>query len=289
MRALILAVPALAFAPALAAAQEAVTEIWTLDGFATPESALYDAEGSRIFVSNVAGEMTEKDGEGFISIVSPDGEMVERDWLTGLDAPKGLAMHDGRLYAADIDRLVEIDIEAGEVAAEYEAAGAQFLNDVAVDGEGRVYVSDTATNTIWRLDGEAFEAWIEDEGLKGPNGLYVDGERLIVAAWGEGEGADAEGLGHLVEVSITEETVATLGSGEPVGNLDGLEAENADTFLVTDWGGGGLYRIHASGEAELLVDLPQGSADIGYMRDEGIVLVPLMMDGRLAAFGLGGE
>jgi hypothetical protein len=46
-------------------------------------------------VSNIDGKPDQKDQRGFISEVSPsNGSVVELDWLTGLNAPKGMAICD---------------------------------------------------------------------------------------------------------------------------------------------------------------------------------------------------
>ena len=160
-------------------------KLWETTGLKTPESALPDPTGTFAYVSNINGKPTDKDGNGFISKVSlKDGKIIELAWAKGLDAPKGMALANGHLYAADIDQLVEIDPANGKIVARYDAPGAKFLNDVAADGEGRIYVSDSSTSTIWRLAGGKFEKWMEGEALKFPNGLHVDGDKLIIAAWG---------------------------------------------------------------------------------------------------------
>ena len=105
--------------------------------------------------------------------------------MTGLNAPKGLALHDGKLYAADIDKLVVVDTESGKIVATYDAIGAAFLNDVTAADDGRVFVSDTVKNQIWMLDGPLFQLWLEDPALQNPNGLLAEPDRLLVAAWGE--------------------------------------------------------------------------------------------------------
>ena len=89
-------------------------KLWETSGLKTPESALpVPAEGFA-YVSNIGGQPTEKDGNGFISKVSlADGKIIELEWAKGMDAPKGLALAKGRLYAADIDKLVEIDAKTG--------------------------------------------------------------------------------------------------------------------------------------------------------------------------------
>jgi hypothetical protein len=114
-------------------------EVWSLGGFKEPESALFDPQRNIIYVSNIAGEATAKDGVGFISKVSPDGKLIELEWIKGLNGPKGLVMKGSdKLYVSDIDQLVEIDVDKGVVSNRWKAEGAQFLNDTAVDGDGRV-------------------------------------------------------------------------------------------------------------------------------------------------------
>ena len=80
-----------------------------------------------------------KDGVGFISKVSPDGKMVEAEWVKGLNAPKGLVMSGDKLYVSDVDQLVEIDVNSGKVTNTWTAEGSQFLNDTAADSAGRAH------------------------------------------------------------------------------------------------------------------------------------------------------
>ena len=101
---------------ALASASPALAEeVWSLEGFQAPESAILDSARGVIYVSNVAGEANAKDGVGFISKVSPDGKMQEVEWVKGLNAPKGMVMHGDLLYVSDVDALVEIDVTSGKV------------------------------------------------------------------------------------------------------------------------------------------------------------------------------
>lgn len=270
-----------------ARADDAAKALWRLDGVKTPESTLISPSGDQIYVSNVNGAPTEKDGNGFISIISPAGEMVQSEWATGFNAPKGMGIVGGTLYVADIDELVAVELSTGKVIKTYPAAGAKFLNDIAVDSSNRVYVSDMAGNAIWRLDGKAFEKWLEDGALKSPNGLIVKGEDLIVASWGVmTNGFETEVPGHLLKVSLADKSIAALGSGKSVGNLDGLEILSDSEFLSTDWMAGKVLKINVSGDAELLFDLNSGSADLGYLAATNTIFVPMMNDDKVLAFKL---
>ena len=89
--------------------------------------------------------------------------------------------------------------------------------------------------------------------------------------------------GHLIAVDLATKSITAVGSGEPVGNLDGLESDGQGNWLVSDWMAGALFRIDASGKADLLMDKNQGSADIGVINDESMVLVPMILDNKVIA------
>lgn len=281
----ILSIPFLAGA-ALAGPNAAPVQAWETTGLENPESALYDIASAAIYVSNVAGNAPDKDGNGFISKLAPDGTVTALKWVTGLDAPKGLAIAGGKLYAADIDQLAEIDLATGKVLNKYPAKDAKFLNDVAADTAGNIYVSDMVTNTIWRLSGGSFEVWLNDAKLINPNGLLVEGDSLIVGAWGVmTDGFATKVPGHMLKVSIKDKAIAPLGDTTPVGNLDGVEPAGGGSYFVTDWMAGKLFKITADGKAALLMgDLGQGAADIGIIPGQKLVLIPRMKDGKLTAF-----
>ena len=260
-------------------------QVWQAEGLDGPESAVLDSGEGVLYVSNVNGEANAADGNGYISKLSLNGEIQEKEWVTGLNAPKGLALHDGKLYVSDIDELVVIDTASGEISARHDAPGATFLNDVTADQDGRVFVSDMMENQIWKLEGDQFEMWLQDEALENPNGLLAEPDRLVVAAWGKpNEDFSTDVPGHLKAVDYQNKEVTSIGPGEPIGNLDGVEADGQGGYLVTDWFSGGLYRISDDGKAEMLMNMQQGSADHEFVEAENLVVIPMMMDGTVNAY-----
>lgn len=261
--------------------------LWETPGFKNPESVVYDPRNDVLYVSNVNGEPTAKTGDGFISRLSLDGNILELEWVTGLHAPKGTAVHGDRLYVADIDALVEIDIATGSIIERHVVDDAQFLNDVAAGNDGVVYVSDMALDRIHRLKDGEFTIWLESAELENPNGLYVEPDRLIVAAWGiMTDGFATETPGHLKAVSLSDKTVTSIGPGDPVGNLDGVERDIDGDYYVTDWMAGKLLHIMPDGTVETLLDLNQGSADLGYVPDKNLLLIPMMLDNKVLAYSV---
>jgi sugar lactone lactonase YvrE len=287
MRPVVVALTATLIAFSTEAAAAAPKLLWETKGLAQPESVVEDPATGVIYVSNINGAVMQKDGNGFISRLTADGKMLERQWVKGLNSPTGLALHDRTLYAADVDQLIEINAASGEILKRYDAKGAVFLNDVVVDDEGTVYVSDTPMNTIWRLKDGSFEPWVANDALNGPNGLLVQGNTLIVASLGkiQSQGQKKE-LGTLLAVSLDDQKVSKIGNGELIGNLDGLQAIQPGVYLVTDWAQGALYRVDAKGKVDELIDLNQGSADLSYLPGKKMLLIPMMLDNSLVAYRL---
>ena len=262
-----------------------IERLWeSAPDFLQPESVLFDHDRDLLFVSNINGGPTEKNGQGFISTVGLDGRIAKLHWLDGLNAPKGMARIGKRLFVSDIDALVEIDIEAERIVARYPASDARFLNDLAADDEGRVYVSDMMTNRIYRLEDGRFEPWVDSPRLAGPNGLAIVGANLYVGCWGAMEADFSTKVpGHVLRISLLDRQITDFGADRPVGNLDGIEAFDDGSLLASDWMAGGLMRIAADGHVERLDPLAQGSADIGYDPGSRTVWVPMMKHGKVIA------
>jgi sugar lactone lactonase YvrE len=267
----------------VASAQEVV---WTLEDLEAPESAYFDEARNILYVSNINGEPLAKDGNGYISRVSLDGEMLEAKWVTGLDAPKGLTSDGVTLYVSDIDRLVAIDIETGQISGTWAAEGAIFLNDTVIDAAGRVYISDMIAEKIHVMTDGGLSVLAEGDALQHPNGLTMRDSELLVAPWGLDlqEDFTTKTGGHLITVDVETGSVAPLGSGDPVGNLDGLEPDGNGNWIVSDWIAGAVYRIVDDGTKQMLLDLDMGSADLEYIPDQSLLIVPMMLSNTLVAY-----
>lgn len=265
---------------------------WTLTGFSHPESVDLDIPHQVFYVSNLNGGPLDKDGNGFISKVSRDGKLLELKWIEGgMNAPKGIVQQGSKMWVSDIDRLHEIDTNTGKIVKSYDAPGAVFLNDTAVDAKGNVYVSDIAKGTLWRMSEGKMEMWVgEDAKLPHINGLRVIyGGKLLVAGWGSKpmhDDGSTDVDGHLFTVNLATKEVKDLGDGRPVGNLDGLERDAHGNFLATNFVKGGLYRIHKNGSFEKLMDSPASTADMDTIDKGRTAVLPIMMQDTVSAYSI---
>ncbi len=247
-------------------------KVWQTTGdLKTPESVLYDQERDVIYVSNIDGDPSLKDGNGFISILNSDGSVKNLQWIKNLDAPKGLAIFKGKLYVADIDKLVEIDIEKGSITAKYDAPGAVFLNDVTSSMNGMIFVSDTRTAKIHVLNEGKFTVWMEGKPLETPNGLMAEKGKLLV------------GDKNIYEVDIqTKKTTLLI---EDAGGVDGLVKNNDGDFVFSNWPG--KIFIHKNGKTIKLLDTTAqelNTADIDYDLKHDLILVPTFFDNHIVAY-----
>lgn len=278
---ILLAIFGIATAPAVQAA-----ELWRTGGLEQPESALFDAAGQRVIVSNIVGNPGEADGNGYLSVLSMDGKLVTQHWTDGMDAPKGMAIAGGKLYVADITHVRVVDLQSGKLASTIDVPNAVFLNDMTADASGKVYVTDMLADTIYRIDGDRPELFIKDAALASPNGIFADGGRLIVASWGKGIKPDFSTAepGGLLSVDLATKAVSPLAGAENFANLDGVVAIGGSIY-ATAYMTGTLYRYKAGGTPQEVATFKPGSADIG-TDGKSTIFVPLMNEGEVSALGL---
>lgn len=258
-----------------------------VEQFAGPESMQYYPAADEYFVSNVNGDMTIKDDNGFISRIAPDGHVIQLKWIDGaslpvtLHAPKGMVMRHDTLFVADIDSIRAFVISTGSPAGSIAIPGARFLNGLALSPDGVLYATDsglktgmlpTATDAVYRIDTSGPVVVAEGPWLSRPNGIKVGSEGVTVVTFG------SKVVLRLKVPNTGPDTVATLMQG----SLDGLVRLDEDRFLVTSWDGKAIYLVDlAAKRSHPLVLNVAGAADIGYDTKRKRVLIPLVSQNRL--------
>lgn len=257
----------------IGASAQKLEKIWETDTvIAIPESVLPDFSRKIMFVSLIDGGGWVADGKGGVGKMSFDGKTFDSTWITGLNAPKGLAVFGNRLYVADISDIVIIDIKKGKIEKKISPDSAKGLNDVTVNDKGIVFVSDSRTGKIWKVEKDIATEYLA--GQKGVNGLKAVGTDLYIAAGKNFRKADAN-------KNITE--IAELPQGgdgvEPIGNGD---------FIVTAWAGY-IFYVHKDGKTDTMLETHQqkkNTADLGYDAKKMILYVPTFNGKTVTAYQL---
>lgn len=237
-----------------------------------PESVVYDSERDVLYVSNFfAG------GNEFISKVKRDGTIEKLQWVTGLNRPTGLCLAGSHLFAVERAAVVEIDVTTGEIVKKHPIPDPGFPNDVVCDDSGAIFVSDSQKNAIRKLQDGEFAVWLEAAEISQPNGLLLDGDRLLVGNSGDG---------CLKSVNIADkaiETVVCLGSGSI---MDGIRPDGRGNYIVSDYNGR-VFRVTPSREMTALLNTSArgiNTADLEYIPEHGLLVIPTLNGNQLIAY-----
>ncbi len=255
-----------------------LVEVWKTDTlFRVPECVIYDKDNDVVYVSNMNDNPREKDGNGFISRLSTSGEILDLEWVADMSSPKGLGIYEGKLYVSDVDEVIVIDIAKGEIEERIVIEGSKMINDISIDSQGNLYVSDSDNNNIFLISNGVVSNWLS-EGLNAPNGVLVDGEKLLLASMGSEDFA-------VIDLATKELTVLTEG----ISKGDGIaKVSIPGHFLVTDWFGQ-VFMIYPDGSKVILLDTREaeiGAADIDYIPEKNLLLVPTFAKHHVVAYKL---
>ena len=240
-----------------------------------PESVIFDKKNNVLYVSNINNPAGGKDGNGSIGRISLTGEILEVEWvLGGIDSPKGLGLYNGLLYVADLTHVVVIDVESGKLIKTIEVEGAGMLNDITIDEDGIVYISDSNNKRIYSIKNNQAEIWLENNDFQKPNGLLAHKEKLYMVDMGSG-----------IFYEINKKTKALREIATGLFGGDGIVAYD-DDFILSNWSGE-INFVSAEGEIKKLLDTKSekvNAADIDYIPSLNLLLVPTFFANSLVAY-----
>src|SRR5690606_13206880 len=230
--------------------------------FRMAESCTFDPERNLIVAMNAGVPQNQEENDGYVSLINPDGTVHTSKWIGAtrdgltLNQPLGSAIHDGVLYAADVNMVRMFDLSSGQPQGAVEVPEATGLNGIGVAADGTVYASNTGgTQRIYKItaDGEV-SVFAEGAPLAAPNGVAIDGD------------------GNIVVVNIGDNAVITYSpDGEVVrtehaveGGNDGLVILEDGTKYVSSVRYGSVSRIRPGEDAEVIASGIPSAASMCY-------------------------
>ena len=254
---------------------KSLTILWELPHkFSWPETVLYDKNRGVLYVSNFYS-----DGAQFISRVKLDGEIEDYEWIKGLARPTGMAIYQDKLYVVERTNLVEIGIPSGQILNKHAVPAPGFLNDIAVDGEGHIYISDGQKSQILKFSGGQFSTWRSGAELAQINGLHYSAGILYA-----GFSSDAS----LRSIDLKSGEIRTVVKLDPGAVVDGIETDEKGNILVSDYNGK-IFLVIPEGRKSLLLDSTAPKrycANFAYVPEKNMLIVPSLNDNRVIAFKL---
>jgi len=246
-------------------AQHSLEKLWESDSLTLkgPESALFDSESKSLYVSSMHS--------GSIVRMDLEGKIIKSDWVTGLTANKGSALFKGLLYTAETAAVAVIDVRKASIIKRIRIDSAVMLNDLAVDSKGIVYVSDTRTGKVYRIEDDKPTLYLEN--IPGANGLLAVDSDLYVA-----------GSTTFQKVNANRETKMIADDFES--GLDGIVMVAKDEFILSNYKGI-LFYVNEDGASQVLLDSRSNrimANDISYDSKTKTLYVPSFGTNRIIAY-----
>lgn len=167
---------------------------FTATNFQNPYGVAADSKNNFIYISNINGDPSATDDNGYISRLKGDGTVDQMRFIDGaskdvtLNAPKGMAIYNANLYVADINKLRVFDLATGKPLYDINFGDlpVQHFYGIAVGPDEALYLTDGPANVIYRLDVPKYHevtTLISGDWLGGPHGIcWYPGRQMFVVA-----------------------------------------------------------------------------------------------------------
>jgi outer membrane protein assembly factor BamB len=255
----------------------ALTKKWELrNKLNYPESVVYDPVTEMLYVSNYL-----EGSQEYISQVSLDGKIINREWITGLTRPTGLCLSNGKLYAAERTGIVVIDPVKGQIIKRITLNDCGFPNDISATKDGTLYVSDGMKNRIYEVTNDQASILLESVELKNINGLHIDGDRLL---------AGCSGDASLKSIDLRTKQVTPLARLHPGAILDGLQTIDDGRILFSDFNGH-LFILDKPGTYREVLNtttIQRNLADFVWIPEKQLLVIPGLDSNTLTCWKVSG-
>ncbi len=259
-------------------------------GLQGPRAVIYDPVDDVYLVSNVAGGPLDEDENGFVSRVSPDGEVLALQWSPPvgsgdtMDAPKGMAIRGDTLFITDIGCVHLANRLSGGIIETRCLDDVTSLSGIDVAPEGSLFLTDggyslvdgevvpSSTDAVYRLTfrGDQRGATLaRGPDLNHPTGVAVGSRGIFVTSAG----------GDLFRFTGTGERTSILASDGQA--YEGVVFVSGGGFAYSSSTSSAVYLVDGTGAVTPLASGVDRPGDLGFDSSRNRVLVPLFDENRL--------
>ena len=249
-----------------------ITANITFSQYSSPESITYDTTGKRYFISNTSSS----------KIVQRDRQGIVTDFVTVGGSIHGVSVHNGKVYVCNGTRVRGYDLITAAEVFNVVISGSAFLNDLAIDNSGMMYVSDFNGRRIYKVNTNNSEYWIYVPATTNqPNGVYVDAprNRLLICCWG--------GSAPVKAVNLVDSVISNIIT-TPYSNCDGISLDRNNNVYISTWGIQSVvrYDINFANPPVVVASSLSNPADIYVNRMTDTLAVPNAGNSTVGLFHL---
>jgi hypothetical protein len=257
-----------------------LSKLWEVDSvLMTPESVVFDSLRNCLYVSNFNDKggfrnNTDTIFDECISRVDLQGNVTELRWVDNLIGPTGITIFKDTLYVVERGCLTKINIEKRSIIKRIPITGVGFLNDIVIDNNGDIYISNSGEGAIYKVAGNKSRLWLKDTILQNCNGLYIDSGKLIIGN---------QGNVNLIAILMADKSTNVLGTDISKG-IDGIKKYRQ--YYIVSWQYD-IFMVDERGNSQVILNTSAGSnwnADFELIESKDIIIVPTLLSNKLVAY-----
>ena len=206
-------------------------------------------------------------------------DVIEKVFVQGLKRPKGIAAFEDMLLINDDTKIHFFSLDSKKIIRTLNVPGSIALNDLAIDDKGNFFSADSKAKIIFtgHVASKQVTPFFNVDFV--PNGLLIDGEKLLLASWGVDmdEKWNTKEKGRLWQYEFGANKLEPF-HDKRVGYLDGIAKLANNKYLVSAKRENEIY-LFAQGKEPKLHSKGIGPADIAVSKSH--LCIPSYSHGQI--------